>query len=151
MEVSLSKALKIKNRIIKEVSDLQNIIINNNSRIVGNVEEFDVEKSYDELNKLIDNLVDIKIKINTSNNGIISKMVQISELKSHISFLSKIDTSNGNVSNSRYDSVMVEKVSTFSASDIRSRSKAYQKNINKIQDEIDRYNATTMIEISYEE
>jgi len=150
MNTSLSKALKIKNRIVKEINDLQSIISNNNSSVSGNVLSFDIRESYKELNELRSTLGELKIKINTANSGMVDKMVELSELKAHITFLKTIDTKEGKVSASRYDGAMIDKVAVFKANEIREKVKNTQKKINLIQDEIDTYNASTMIDFIYE-
>jgi len=151
MNITLSKALKIKNRIIKEVNDLQNIVTSNNSYITGNNPSFDIKESYEELISLRKKLGELKIKINTANGGMIDKMVEISELKSHITFLRSINTDQGQVQASRYDSNVVEKDVIYTAKEIKEKEKETQKKINKIQDEIDKFNANTLIEFSHEE
>lgn len=150
MNITLSKALKIKNRIAKEIKDLQTIVTQNNSYITGNTPSFDVKASYKELIDLRKKLGELKIKINTANAGMIDKMVEISELKSHIAFLRTINTQEGQVSASRYGDTMVEKSVAYNAKDIKEKEKETQKKIDTIQDEIDKFNATTLIEFAYE-
>jgi len=130
MNISLSKALKLKNRIANEIKDLQAIVNSNNSYITGNELPFDVKESYKELVNIRVKIGELKIKINSANTGIIEQMVEISELKSHISFLRGIDTKAGNVSNSRYDGTMVDKTVVFSAKEIRDKVKETQKKID---------------------
>lgn len=148
--ISLSKALKIKNRIAKEIKDLQTIISQNNSSVVGNKASFDIKESYDELLTLKNKLGELKMKINIANSGIVGKMVEINELKSHIVFLRTIDTSEGMTNISRYETNLVEKTAVFDALFIRNEVKNTQTKIDSLQDEIDKYNATTTIEYNYE-
>jgi hypothetical protein len=151
MNITLSKALKIKNRIAKEVKDLQTIIAQNNSYVTGNNPSFNVEDSYKELIVLRKKLGELKIKINSANAGMIEKMVEINELKSHITFLRTIDTKEGQVPASRYgDGNMIDKSVTFNAKQIKDKEKETQKKIDAIQDEIDRFNANTTIEFAHE-
>jgi len=151
MNISLSKALKVKNRIANEIKDLQNIVAQNNSYITGNEQPFDIKESYNELVELRVKIGELKIKINTANANIIHNMVEISELKSHITFLRSIDVQSGQVKNSRYDGTMIDKKVVFTAKDMRLKIKETQKKIDFIQDEIDHYNANTIIEFSHKE
>ncbi len=67
MLVTLAKALKIKNRQVAEVAHLQKKVSANNSYLIDSEPDFDSKVAYEDLQRAIEMLVDIKSKINEAN------------------------------------------------------------------------------------
>jgi hypothetical protein len=147
--MNISKALKVKNRLAGEVSKLQDIVRRENSRRSDNPSKINVEEAYGSLFNIINSLIALKSSISRASAPISDKLSQLSELKTHVNWVSSLPTREG-----------VEKVSYGHSKDVhdyewtaffnRERLDAevetLQEEINKLQDEVDDYNAKTSVD-----
>src|SRR3989304_7125363 len=95
--MKLYKALKLKKKLIGEISALRSKIQEKNSYAVGslNPDNYNVPNLYRDLNEKINSLVDLKVAINSANIGIRDKIFVLSELKALISMLKVLPTTEG--------------------------------------------------------
>lgn len=148
-KMTLTKALKEKNRLIKEINKYKELIIRSNVQESRNPRKFDVQELSSNLSKAIDNLVTLKAGIAKANVLIYEEMFKIAEYKSHINFLKTIPIKDG-----------IEIVPSYGASNIENKYnsvitevekegliKQFEDTIGDLQDKIDAHNATSYIEI----
>ncbi|MDX2066464.1 MAG: hypothetical protein SFX74_12040 [Fimbriimonadaceae bacterium] len=147
MTISISKALKLKNRQAQLVQRLQTQLTTHNSRLEGNRVDLDLRQVHTDLLAAIDRLIVIKTAISNANAPVQSLIYRIAELKSLISVLRRVDTKEGRQIVAYMQTEPQEFEVTFSASDIEAMVGKYEAEIDDLQDQLDRHNSTTQIEI----
>lgn len=148
--ISLSKALKEKNRIAGELNKLRSIMSRENSRNVESASKVDRNLLYGSVKMKQAELVKIKTAIANSNTGINHLLTEMSELKSEAAWLMGLNTEDGTIKSRGYDSKEVDvKVLSayFNQQNVDSMCMEITKRIDSLQDQVDAYNATTTIEI----
>lgn len=145
--MKLHKALKLRKKLVGEISRLKDQIKTKNSYIIGslNPEKYNVNELYTELQKKIDELVALKFTINEANREVQSKIYILSENKALIAFWNEVS--------------IVEGTQTFGYSDVATREycvqideekrnqivKEFQIKVDALQEELDTFNYTTEI------
>ena len=153
-KVTLARALKEKNRLVGRIVKLRKVVGEENSTIVGAARSVDVRAIYDNAKALTRRLVSIKTAISRANIPIVSKLVEMEELKSAISYLNRLNTSSGmrRTLNERYASEeLCEYSAVITMQDVLNEVEAMQKRIEDIQDELDDFNASTTVEIELDD
>lgn len=151
MNVTISKALKIKNRVIREISSLEDKITKHNQVMyIPDTQkpkyELDTKFLHGELFEKRNLLAIIKTSIHNASEPVRIKIFQLSELKSHIKFVDVIPAENGTVTK-KYSDVLKNVKSQINVQDIDNFKKELQEKIDNIQDELDEFNAITKVEI----
>lgn len=143
--MKLSKALKEKKRLAAEIARLKHLIYAKNSYIEGsNVpEKFKVSELYSELQKRVQELVNLKIVINEANHEIQSSIYLLGEYKAMISFLSALNVNEGPQFDRYRNETPVEYGVQFDEIVKNELMKEYQDKADALQDQIDTYNYTT--------
>ena len=95
MKISISKALKIKNRIAGELAKIEELFKSSNCRREGDDSSIDPSLLYGEWEQSKNLLILIKQKIATASAGIQATLVELAEAKSAISFHEKIIINEG--------------------------------------------------------
>ena len=146
--VNLAKALKIKNRLAGELKRLQQILVRENSKLKDSVRDVDCTNVYESIVETMVKLIRVKTEIAKANVGIYGNINRIAELKGLLAFYATVPTNDGMV---KEEAGWREAV-TFSMYEA-----VYKKNkfdllsigisgeIDKLQDEIDVYNANTNV------
>jgi len=151
MNITLAKALKLKNRITKKLVDTRDEVTINNQITVGNKRNVDVNEKMVLLGKLQDALINLKTGVNEANKPITPIILLNAELKGEIVFLKSIPrqegkhTSGGYISNTvtEYESVLTHNMTTGLVRNL-------EESIDKNQDVIDTHNHCTMIDVADE-
>jgi hypothetical protein len=144
--MKLSKALKEKNKLVREIHDLKNKISQYVITEENNESPYNVHELASELNLKKKELVQLKTKIQIKNIDILEKMYTLSELKDTLLWmrgLPKGETNGREYRNGEY--IMIKRISAFDVKDTDQLIETIQVEIEKIQDQIDEYNATTDI------
>jgi hypothetical protein len=151
--ISLAKALKVKNRLVGELSNLQNVARQHNALPVESRGEKSVrlDKVWEDLQKVSNRLVELKSKIAVATAGIAPLLVDLAETKGTIAFLESLpvkegkeDTQIGYGVNSSLKTVVWD---SFINEDAKNRIVKENKNrIDSLQDQIDEFNAVTKID-----
>jgi hypothetical protein len=141
--MNITKALKQKNKLVKEINELSQQIAQNNSY---NIERVPIHNSYNDLMLLeskINDLVELKRKIQVANNPIVGKIYKIAELKGLVQRLKYINTKDGRfrVSENVYDEFQASINEVIK----EKRIKKYEEEIENLQEEIESFNAITNI------
>jgi hypothetical protein len=144
--MKLSKALKHKNKLVREIQELKTKIGIYITIEEGNERPYNVHQLAKELNEKKKELVQLKTKIQTKNVEILEMMYTLSELKDTLSWMKNLPT--GTTTGREYrngEFITVKRVSAFEVKDTDQLIEAIQAEIEKIQDQLDEYNATTDI------
>jgi hypothetical protein len=145
--MNLSQALKNKNRLAGEIVRLQGILQRENARRSDSVSTVNREETWDKILKISDELGTLKAKIAEANVKIYSKLERMAELKGRIAFLQSLPIRSG----PELVYLGGEQRQTYNWDSFISREKVdefitdLQLTINNIQDEVDSYNAQTII------
>jgi hypothetical protein len=146
--MKLAKALKVKNTLVKEISDLAQKINVYNSVVIGSEQPYNSKNLLALYEQKTQDLIDLKSKISTANATIQSSIYRIAELKSQISHLTNVNTRSGRIashSHSYRGDTEVEYVATISTLDLEGIIIAKNTEIDSLQEAIDQYNYTTEI------
>jgi len=142
--MNISKALKLKSRLVKEINQKWEIVNKHNSIILGNRKNFDVVTIINEISVLTDQLVSLKEKIHITNAPVYSKIFKMSELKNYLKNLKSLDTKEG-VVESRYGQNSNQYEVQISNLEKNQMIETVNKQIDELQDELDYFNAITLI------
>ena len=158
--VSLSQALKQKNRLAGDVSRLREIVQRENSRKESQPARANVRTAFDESVVRSRELAAFKGAIASANAGVLSndrgiytKLNLQAELRGLIAFIKGLNTKEGEEVErvgfmSRDDAVRTVYIATITRDEVDRLVVAYQVEIERLQDEIDEFNATTRIPLT---
>ena len=144
--MKLYQALKAKKKMAAELSQLWQKLHGSNSILKGSERNYDPRTTWDEINKKSDELIVLKVSIQTANKPILERIYRIAELKSKASSLKSLNTRNGlESSRSHYgtDVVPCEYESIIKQTEVDILISGIEAEITKLQDEIEQYNFTT--------
>jgi len=159
MEVTLARALKHKNRLVKEISransDIQryNRVFKDITRPIGVLE---LIKKKDQL---VERLVDLKTKLFKANLPVQGDIIRMAELKGEIQHLLTLNTNEYEddiYSRRRYvldnedrsnPPTVIEYDVVLTKGEVDTTIKVLEGRIDDIQERLDRHNATTKIDI----
>lgn len=142
--MNLSKALKLKNKKVTEQSETLNLLLRSNSYDVDSKKIYNSKELLEKYEKQVNDLVKLKTAIHLTSEPIRSKIFMLSELKASLTRLGSLDTLEGTVKQTTYagNSAITYKVDIDELTK-QQIIKQYQDDIERIQDEIDVFNATT--------
>ena len=153
--MKISKALKVKNRLVGEVARLRSILTRENSRREDSSSTVDMVATYAVLETTLSKLIALKSAIAKANIGVYPLLAEMEEAKSSIAYYKALPIRVGeeieslNVWNKETGDI--SKIShTWSAyinqEQVDAKTKELQTQIEALQDQIDEYNATTSVE-----
>lgn len=143
--MNLTKALKTKKKLIKQINTTYSRLSESNSVAVDEVQTYSPEDSYNEWIRLTNELIDLKTKIQLANTPITGKIFRLGELKSMVSSFKYLNTFGGKVNN-RFSSELTEYVSHFSTLQRDQIIEKWEEEIEQLQEEIEAFNAVTKIQ-----
>lgn len=149
--VSLAKALKVKNRQIQKVKDLQQRIQASNSYLEGSDPDFDANELYGQLALETERLWQIKAAINGANAPIQAAIYEMSETKGLVSFLKSLNTQRGLQMLAYMATQPQEYVSQITAPEAHEKVQGLERRIDELQDQLDVHNGTVTVEIEISE
>jgi hypothetical protein len=139
----LSKALKRKNALGRDIYTLQTRARKHNVVVEGNKRAYSVREIIEELESKTNELVELKTAIAKANEKIQSKIFRMNEIRIMISFYSSLDTKEGR-SGSRFDTELVY-TAEMGELELDAKIDELKKELENIQDDIDAHNMTTQI------
>lgn len=148
-QVTLAQALKQRKRLAQRIGQIDQRIGKNNSVPQGNVRDASPRELLSERGRLVDQLVAVKMAILRGNDGIQEKVLRIAEIKGEITLLNGVDTKHGQQEGAvvwRQGPPIVYEAE-MKQPEVDERVRALEAQIDAIQEEIDRYNYTTRIEV----
>jgi len=146
--MTVKQALKLKNKLVQELNELQVRLQANNSVIEGNVRNYSSKETLSEIYKKVDELNFIKTKIHRTNSPVYDKIFLLAELKSLVSKLKSLDCTSGIAEDyySRRSEIPTIKNSEISVVERDSEIKFLENRIEELQEELDTFNSTTVVE-----
>lgn len=151
-EMTLSRALKHKNRVAEKIRRISEDMRSHNSILEVNEPEVDV-RALDGMRRLLtDHLISVKTTIHVIvPENIRAKIFRLGELKATIGFYRGLDTSHGKRQSSRYSmrpsDEFVENKAVIRKEEVDRIVIELEKEIDRIQDELDEFNARTKVSI----
>jgi hypothetical protein len=145
--MKLHKALKLRKKLVGEITSLKQQIQGKNSYLVGslNAEKYNVPKLYDELLEKIDQLTGLKYVINEANKEIQAQIYTLAEYKALIAFWNSVPVSEGTQVHGYSDAKTLEYKVQIDEETRNNYVKTFQTRVDAIQEEIDVFNYTTEI------
>ncbi len=143
--MKLINALSTKNKLARNIKDIQAKIAKQNSYIKGNTAIYDTTQLLKELHASIDALVAVKSDIARANSSNIESIYRLSELKSLASFLKKLTINEGKVKGDGYNSEVHEWESVLSNRDRDELIVHLEGEIETLQGAMDKFNYETVI------
>ena len=144
--MNIKQALKLKNKLIKSISENTKLLQQYSTVEVGNPRPYSSTVLMVEISKATDELIDLKSKIHRANAPMFEKIFEMSELKSTIKGLQKLDCTEGKSNRDRYrmesELVLTSEISLVVRNN---KIKNLEERIEYLQDEMDVFNATTEI------
>ncbi len=143
--MNIAKALKEKNKKVGVIKDLNFKIAEHNSIPKGDERDYDIDALIKDAIEESRSLAELKTKIHIASQPVRSKIFLLSELKSQVASLKKVPTKNGIERRSGYRSEPIELSSQVKAKDLEAIVKNLEKEIDAIQEELEKFNHTTEI------
>lgn len=146
--VSIARALKEKNRVAGRLAKARQLVNKENSQEEKIPRSIDVREYYDFAKLMRERLVSIKSAIAVANQPIVSRIVEMAELKSEIAYLNSLNVKEGLFEESSYGSKLVrEYKAVVRSNEVLEEIASLQKRIEDLQDELDEFNASVKVEI----
>jgi hypothetical protein len=143
--MTVSQALKQKNKLVVELKKQYEIAKKFNSMEVGNPRRYSVQDALDTAVELTSQLIQLKTKIHLANAPIYGDIFRMAELKGRIKELRKISTDEGK-QEGRYGGTPSEKEVEIDVAKMDSMISVLESSIEEIQSILDFHNATTQID-----
>jgi len=148
--MKVSKALKLKNQLAGEVTELKERLTKQNVRPVSQPFDYNAREVLAGLREKIDHLISVKAAIASANAQLYPKIFRLAELKGLVALLKSLDTRHGlfkeggNYAQPTYE---VEYVAQIRKSVIDELVAALEVEITSLQDDLDEFNATHAVEL----
>jgi len=146
--MNIKKALKLKNKLVLQVSENYQKLSAYNSVEEGSKKPYDTREALEAYNSSVNELVELKTKIHRANAPVYDKIFRLSELKSMASRLKSLNCQEGKMTQrSRWGeegqpTVMVAEIGIVERDEM---VKFIESQIEEIQDILDTHNAVTEI------
>lgn len=144
--MTIKQALKQKNKLIKQIGENTKLMQEYNSVEVGNERPYSSTELYGKISEDTKELARLKSRIHIANTPILNEIFLMSELKSMVQSLKKMDCTEGRSTRDRFrmESEVI-KTSEISLVKRNETIKELEGRIEAIQDRLDVFNATTEI------
>ena len=145
--MTVKQALKLKNKLVKEITEELQKAQSYNSVEVSTPRPYSSSEALEKVAKLTNELVELKTKIHQANSPVYDKIFRLSELKSLVSKIKMLNCTEGTSTDyysrrSENPPVMTSEISIVERD---SMVKIMEDEIESIQDELDIHNALTQI------
>ena len=147
-QITLAQALKEKNRIAGQIRVLWDSIQQENSRREEETRSIDIRKALESVKLYTEKLVELKTKIGLANAGSLEHIYFLEEYKAKMAKLSGISKDEATVYLESYSTGGKEIIRNvvITRKEIREMQHKLQLECNRLQDEMDAYNALTKID-----
>lgn len=142
--MNIKQALKLKNKLVANIKECYTVIQTQNSIEKGNPRRYSIAAKMDEVMKYTNELVEIKRHIHNANQPVFEKIFLMAELKGMVKELKRMSVEEGKQSD-RYSMNSSEKEVEITVLERDRRVKDLEETIEKLQDELDTFNAVTEI------
>jgi hypothetical protein len=146
LNITLAKALKLKNRLAGKVAKLtQTVRAYNSTQQTG--EQIDVRSAHAERADLVGRLTDLKYAIARANAPIQHDIFDLAELKAEVALLAALNTKHGTFLEGYPTAGQVSYVAQFRKADVDAMTDALETRIDALQDKLDTFNAQTFVAV----
>jgi hypothetical protein len=146
-EITLAKALKIKNRLVGRLAKVQTDIQAFNSVPEGQAGQVDVPALMQSREALVEAVVNLKTAINDANREAQRNIYELAEKKATAQFLAGVSTRHGPQPPVYPSTIEVNYVASLKKADVDGQVVRLEKEIDQIQDKLDQFNHERKIEI----
>ncbi len=144
-EITLARALKLKNRLAGRLAKLDTDFESYNSLPAG-TDRPDLKVVYADRNKLVARLLELKVALNASNQPMQRTIFELGEAKSLVALLAKTSTKHGKIVEG-YHGTEVDYTAQFRKGDIDREVRRLEAVIDRLQEQLDSFNHRTLISI----
>lgn len=145
VEITLARALKLKNRVAGRLAKLDSDFETYNSQPDGS-DRPDIKALYAERNALAARLIELKVGLSVANQPIQRTIFELGEAKSLVALLAKTSTAHGKAYDS-YRGTGIDYVAQFRKSDIDREVRRLEVEIDRLQEQLDSFNHRTQVGI----
>lgn len=138
--MTLAQALKKKNKLVKQINEKKKRVRENNSILTTNTRSYVIADLRKDLAGLTDELIALKVQIQTANVPILAKIYQLSEMKDQIAFLRSVSTTVGKITNHYHNTAETVFQAELTAVEVDTEVEALEAKIELLQEEIDTFN-----------
>ena len=146
-EITLGKALKIKNRLTGRLAKVQADIQAFNSVSEGQADQVNVPAFMKIREELVGALVSLKAAINEANREAQRDIYLLAEKKATAQFLAGVNTRHGPQPPVYPSTVEVSYVAALKKADVDGLVAGLEKEIDQLQDRLDQFNHVRKIEV----
>ena len=146
-EITLAKALKLKNRLAGRLAKLQTDIQAYNSVPEGQTDQVDVPALMRTREELVDALVGLKTAINAANREVQRDIYDLAEKKATAQFLGCVNTRHGPQPAVYPNTSEVTYVATLKKADVDALVARLENEIDRLQDRLDHFNHAHTVEV----
>lgn len=145
--MKLSKALKQKNLLAGEVTQLKAVLAAQNSRSARQPFDYDTRAVLEQLRAKTDELVSLKTRLAVANVAAYAQIFRLAELKGLVASLTSLPTKDGvfNESLGYAQNAEVTYVAQIKRAEADALVAALQTEIQALQDNLDEYNFTRSV------
>lgn len=142
--MTIKQALKEKSKLAKQISEAFQKISTYNSCNVEETRAYDAKEAYTTWIELTNKLIELKTNIHKANSKVYDKIFRLSELKSIVKQLSRLDCAEGKKI-SHYEKNATVFTAQISIVDRDKAVKEFEAEIETLQEELDTHNLKTKI------
>ncbi len=145
-KITLVRAFKERTRIVRQMQKAIQLLKEENSVIEGGVRSIEIRQTYAEYTRLCAKLIGLKKAISRANAGIVDRLVELAEIKGICQQLNLIPVKEGKQEARYEESESQVFVADLKKAEIAAEREALHARMDVLQDEIDEFNARTLIE-----
>lgn len=146
LNITLAKALKLKNRLAGKVAKLTATVQAYNSTQQTS-EQIDVRAAHAERADLVRRLTDLKLAVARANAPIQRDIFDLAELKAEVTLLAALNTKHGTFLEGYPTAGQVTYVAQFRKADVDALTDALEARIDALQDKLDTFNVQTTVPV----
>lgn len=146
-EITLAKALKVKNRLTGRLAKVQADIQTYNSVPEGQADQVNVPALMKTHEELVGALVSLKTAINDANREVQRDIYDLAEKKATAQFLAGVNTRHGPQPPIYPTTIEVNYVAALKKANVDALVVRLEKEIDQLQDKLDQFNHDHKIEV----
>jgi hypothetical protein len=144
-DISLAKALKVKNRLAGRLARLDADLKKYNCTLEGS-DRPDVPALYEARRALVDRLIELKAGISAANGPIQRAIYELAEAKALLKLLGELNTTHGKVVQP-YQTAEAVYVAQLRQADVEREVRRLEAEADHLQDRIDAFNHQALIRV----
>ena len=146
--MTLVRALKEKSRLIAKIGEIRKMVIDYNAVDLGTRRPVSVRDIVAKAEQLRENLFRIKTAIDEANVPISRQLIEMMSLRTLIAYYQQLDTAEVRTFRNHDDEdVKVTRDVVINQVEVLQKVAELQEKVERLQDEVDEFNATHRIEV----